>query len=60
MEGASEEGGAQERLGEDDTVEDDTREGENGRFLGAEIEEKRMKREESWPPKSRGTKSLWV
>ena len=60
MEGASEEGGAQERWGEDDTVEDDTREGGNGRFLGAEIEEKRMEREESWPPKSRGTKSLWV
>ena len=37
MEGAAEEGGAQERIGEDDTMElwewDDTREGENGRFL---------------------------
>ena len=65
-EGASEEGGAQERLG-DDLVElweeDDTRVGESERFLelksGAVIEEKRKKREASLAPQSRGAEPPW-
>ena len=63
-EGASEEGGAQERLRRDDTIEfweeDDTREGENGRFLelkrGAVIEENEI----SLAPQSRGAELPWL